>query len=59
MFSGFSPSDYTTPAQVKAAGFLTICADELGSIVEGHDEKKLKFYGGGKWCCRQALHFND
>ncbi|KAL9394225.1 hypothetical protein Peur_013510 [Populus x canadensis] len=25
---------------------LTICADELGSVVEGHDEKKLKFYGG-------------
>ncbi|KAF2295556.1 hypothetical protein GH714_033187 [Hevea brasiliensis] len=42
---GVSPSDYTVPAEVKAAGF-EICADELGSIVEGHDVKKLKFHGG-------------
>ncbi|KAF2295554.1 hypothetical protein GH714_033184 [Hevea brasiliensis] len=40
-----SPSDYFVPAEVKAAGF-EICADELGSIVEGHDVKKLKFHGG-------------
>uniref|UniRef100_A0A2C9UVQ1 Calcium-transporting ATPase n=1 Tax=Manihot esculenta TaxID=3983 RepID=A0A2C9UVQ1_MANES len=42
---GVSPSDYTVPAEVKAAGF-EICADELGSIVEGHDVKKLKLHGG-------------
>lgn len=42
---GVSPSDYNVPAEVKAAGF-DICADELGSIVEGHDVKKLKFHGG-------------
>ena len=41
----WSPSDYTVPAEAKAAGF-DICADELGSIVEGHDVKKLKFHGG-------------
>eukprot|EP00257_Ricinus_communis_P019509 XP_015578520.1 calcium-transporting ATPase 2, plasma membrane-type [Ricinus communis] len=40
-----SPSDYGVPAEVKAAGF-DICADELGSIVEGHDVKKLTFHGG-------------
>lgn len=39
------PSDYTVPEEVKAAGFQ-ICGDELGSIVEGHDVKKLKFHGG-------------
>lgn len=44
MFAGVSPSDYTVPAEVKDAGF-DICADELGSIVEGHDVKKLKFHG--------------
>ncbi|XP_008805679.2 calcium-transporting ATPase 10, plasma membrane-type [Phoenix dactylifera] len=38
-------SDYTVPEGVKAAGFQ-ICADELGSIVEGHDVKKLKMHGG-------------
>ncbi|XP_010417052.1 PREDICTED: putative calcium-transporting ATPase 7, plasma membrane-type [Camelina sativa] len=43
--SGVSPSDYKVPEEVKAAGF-EICADELGSIVEGHDVKKLKFHGG-------------
>ncbi|KAE7999720.1 hypothetical protein FH972_004125 [Carpinus fangiana] len=42
---GVHPSDYTVPEEVKAAGFQ-ICADELGSVVEGHDLKKLKFYGG-------------
>ncbi|KAL5755081.1 hypothetical protein ACOSP7_023301 [Xanthoceras sorbifolium] len=41
---GVSPSDYTVPEEVKAAGFQ-VCADELGSIVEGHDVKKLKFHG--------------
>ncbi|ONK75913.1 uncharacterized protein A4U43_C03F21880 [Asparagus officinalis] len=38
-------SEYTPPEPVKEAGFL-ICADELGSIVEGHDVKKLKAHGG-------------
>ena len=33
------------PDEVKEAGFQ-ICADEMGSIVEGHDVKKLKFHGG-------------
>ncbi|XP_027347345.1 putative calcium-transporting ATPase 7, plasma membrane-type isoform X2 [Abrus precatorius] len=42
---GVQPSDYVVPDEVKAAGFQ-ICADELGSIVEGHDVKKLKFHGG-------------
>ncbi|XP_042507849.1 calcium-transporting ATPase 2, plasma membrane-type-like [Macadamia integrifolia] len=37
-------SEYTVPGEVKAAGFQ-ICADELGSIVEGHDVKKLKVHG--------------
>lgn len=38
-------SDYKVPEDVKAAGFQ-ICAEELGSIVEGHDPKKLKSHGG-------------
>ncbi|KAJ6841924.1 calcium-transporting ATPase 1, plasma membrane-type-like [Iris pallida] len=38
-------SEYVAPAEVKAAGFQ-ICANELGSIVEGHDLKKLKVHGG-------------
>ncbi|KAK0604635.1 hypothetical protein LWI29_017693 [Acer saccharum] len=42
--SGVSPSDYTVPENVKDAGFQ-VCADELSSIVEGHDVKKLKFHG--------------
>ncbi|KAK6151151.1 hypothetical protein DH2020_016083 [Rehmannia glutinosa] len=42
---GMQPSDYTVPEEVQAAGFQ-ICADELESIVEGHDLKKLKFHGG-------------
>ncbi|XP_022950893.1 calcium-transporting ATPase 2, plasma membrane-type-like [Cucurbita moschata] len=51
---GVQLSDYTLPEAVKAAGFH-ICADELGSIVEGHDPKKLKYHGGvegiaGKLC---------
>ncbi|GFY93736.1 cation transporter/ E1-E2 ATPase family protein [Actinidia rufa] len=33
------------PEEVKAAGF-SICADELESLVEGHDLKKLKYHGG-------------
>ncbi|CAJ1942999.1 unnamed protein product [Sphenostylis stenocarpa] len=44
---GVQPSDYVVPDEVKAAGFQ-ICADEMGSIVEGHDVKKLKFHGGVK-----------
>ncbi|GER30975.1 calcium ATPase 2 [Striga asiatica] len=39
------PSDYTVPEEVQSAGFQ-VCADELESIVEGHDLKKLKFHGG-------------
>lgn len=42
---GASPSDYNVPEDVKAAGFQ-VCGDELGSIVEGHDVKKLKLHGG-------------
>ncbi|KAH7665334.1 P-type ATPase protein [Dioscorea alata] len=38
-------SEYKVPEEVKAAGF-EICAEELGSIVEGHDVKKLKSHGG-------------
>ncbi|WOL01655.1 calcium-transporting ATPase 1, plasma membrane-type-like isoform X1 [Canna indica] len=38
-------SEYTVPEEVKAAGFQ-ICADESGSIVEGHDVKRLKIHGG-------------
>jgi Ca2+-transporting ATPase len=38
-------SEYTEPVEVKAAGF-EICADELASIVEGRDVKKLKVHGG-------------
>ncbi|KAL6995370.1 ATF/CREB activator [Sarracenia purpurea var. burkii] len=36
---------YTVPTVVKNAGFQ-ICADELGSIVEGHNVKKLRDHGG-------------
>nr|XP_028962674.1 LOW QUALITY PROTEIN: calcium-transporting ATPase 2, plasma membrane-type-like [Malus domestica] len=39
------PSDYTVPEEVKAAGFQ-ICADEVGSIVDSFDLKKLKSHGG-------------
>ena len=45
MSAGVQPSDYTVPEEVKAAGF-GICGEELGSIVEGHDLKKLKIHGG-------------
>uniref|UniRef100_A0A0E0BUM8 Calcium-transporting ATPase n=1 Tax=Oryza glumipatula TaxID=40148 RepID=A0A0E0BUM8_9ORYZ len=38
-------SEYVVPEEVKAAGFQ-ICADELGSIVEGHDSKKLITHSG-------------
>lgn len=38
-------SDYVVPEYVSSAGFQ-ICANELGSIVEGHDVKKLKAHGG-------------
>ncbi|KAI8550078.1 hypothetical protein RHMOL_Rhmol06G0076200 [Rhododendron molle] len=36
---------YTVPEEVKSAGF-DICANELGSIVEGHNVKKLRDHGG-------------
>lgn len=42
---GVQPGDYKVPKEVQAAGFQ-ICGDELGSIVEGHDLKKLKFHDG-------------
>lgn len=43
---GIPPSsEYILPEDVKAAGFQ-IDAEELGSIVEGHDVKKLKAHGG-------------
>ncbi|KAL9671659.1 hypothetical protein QQ045_009229 [Rhodiola kirilowii] len=51
---GVSPSDYVVPQDVKDAGFH-ICGDELGSIVESHDVKKLKFYGGTEGLA-QKLH---
>ncbi|PPR91562.1 hypothetical protein GOBAR_AA29120 [Gossypium barbadense] len=45
--SGVKPSesDYVVPEEVKAAGF-ELCAEELGSIVENQDVKKLKIHGG-------------
>ncbi|GMH06359.1 hypothetical protein Nepgr_008199 [Nepenthes gracilis] len=42
---GVPPSEYTVPKEVKAAGF-EICADELFSIVDGHDLRKLNYHGG-------------
>ncbi|VAH87894.1 unnamed protein product [Triticum turgidum subsp. durum] len=43
---GLAPqSEYTVPAAVKAAGY-GICAEELSSVVESHDIKKLKAHGG-------------
>ncbi|KAI3722694.1 hypothetical protein L2E82_33736 [Cichorium intybus] len=42
---GMQPGDYTLPEEVKSAGF-EICADEVASIVEGRDSKKLNFHGG-------------
>ncbi|XP_051127090.1 calcium-transporting ATPase 2, plasma membrane-type-like [Andrographis paniculata] len=47
LLSGMQSSDYTLPEEVRAAGYQ-ICADELESIVEGHDMKKLKLHGGVK-----------
>ncbi|WOG93018.1 hypothetical protein DCAR_0312297 [Daucus carota subsp. sativus] len=38
-------SDYVVPEDVKASGYQ-IGADELGSVVEGRDQKKLIFHGG-------------
>ena len=38
-------SEYIVPREVQDAGF-EICADELASIVEGRDVKKLKIHGG-------------
>ncbi|CAA0814361.1 Calcium-transporting ATPase 2- plasma membrane-type [Striga hermonthica] len=42
---GAQLSDYAVPKEVEAAGFQ-ICPDELSSIVEGHDLKKLVAHGG-------------
>ncbi|KAL5210116.1 hypothetical protein ABZP36_005739 [Zizania latifolia] len=43
---GLAPqSEYTVPDDVNTAGF-GICAEELSSIVESHDIKKLKSHGG-------------
>ncbi|XP_049384060.1 calcium-transporting ATPase 2, plasma membrane-type-like [Solanum stenotomum] len=42
---GMQPSDYSVPKEVEDAGFQ-IDADELGSVVESHDLKKVKFHGG-------------
>ncbi|CAO2184162.1 unnamed protein product [Urochloa humidicola] len=38
-------AEYTCPAAVKAAGF-GVCAEELSSVVESHDIKRLKTHGG-------------
>lgn len=38
-------SDYTVHEEVRAGSF-DICTSELGSIVERHGAKKLKFHGG-------------
>ncbi|KAG2699004.1 hypothetical protein I3843_07G172600 [Carya illinoinensis] len=38
-------SEYTVPEEVKTAGF-EICAEELASIAEGRDVKKLKIHDG-------------
>ena len=54
VYIGVQPSDYVVPEEVKAAGFQ-ICADEMGSIVEGHDVKKLKFHGGVKGIAEKLL----
>ncbi|PON91113.1 P-type ATPase [Trema orientale] len=46
MFIGLNlTSEYIVPEEVKDAGFQ-ICADELASVVEGRDVKKLKIHGG-------------
>lgn len=41
----FAGITYKIPEDVKDAGF-DICAEELGSIVEGHNKKKLKLHDG-------------
>ncbi|TKW11047.1 hypothetical protein SEVIR_6G208500v4 [Setaria viridis] len=38
-------ADYAVPADVAAAGF-GVCAEELSSVVESHDVKRLKSHGG-------------
>ncbi|KAG2579712.1 hypothetical protein PVAP13_6NG266662 [Panicum virgatum] len=38
-------ADYTVPADVAAAGF-GVCAEEMSSVVESHDIKRLKAHGG-------------
>ncbi|RLM62173.1 calcium-transporting ATPase 2, plasma membrane-type [Panicum miliaceum] len=38
-------ADYTVPADVAAAGF-GVCAEEMSSVVESHDIKRLKTHGG-------------
>ncbi|PAN36056.1 hypothetical protein PAHAL_6G254800 [Panicum hallii] len=38
-------ADYTVPADVAAAGF-GVCAEEISSVVESHDIKRLKTHGG-------------
>ncbi|KAF7809916.1 Calcium-transporting ATPase 2, plasma membrane-type [Senna tora] len=43
--AGAQSGNYTVPEEVKDAGFQ-ICADELESIVESRDTKKLKYHGG-------------
>ncbi|KAH6799600.1 hypothetical protein C2S51_036084 [Perilla frutescens var. frutescens] len=43
--NGVKLNDYAVPKEVEAAGFK-ICADELGSIAEGRDLKKLNSHGG-------------
>ncbi|XWS29708.1 hypothetical protein CRYUN_Cryun24cG0053300 [Craigia yunnanensis] len=43
-FQFISGEIFAANSKVKAAGFQ-LWADELGSIVEGHDVKKLKFHG--------------
>ncbi|KAK9678466.1 hypothetical protein RND81_11G213300 [Saponaria officinalis] len=44
---GVTPSEYVIPEEVKAAGYK-ICPEELSSIVEGHDLKKVTAHGGAK-----------
>ncbi|XP_058180915.1 calcium-transporting ATPase 2, plasma membrane-type-like [Rhododendron vialii] len=42
---GVQPIDYVVPEEVKAAGF-DICGDELGSLVEDNNLRKLEYHGG-------------
>ncbi|KAL1826600.1 hypothetical protein ACET3Z_005012 [Daucus carota] len=48
------PSNYVVPEDVKASGYQ-IGADELGSVVEGRDQKKLIFHGGVPVCALLSL----